>query len=68
MKHYRVVMVEEFDSDGYTKATFYQVQRRSIFKWWWRHVKFYDKREDALYHLARINLIKGKRKRVTEIS
>lgn len=68
MKHYRVVMIEEFDSDGCTKASYFEVQRRSLFKWWWRHVKFYDRREDAMHHLVRLNIIGGKRKRVTLVS
>lgn len=62
MKRYRIILVTEYDSEGYTKATYYQVQRRDrLFCWAWRHVKFYDKLDDARFHLARLRFCRGKK-------
>lgn len=62
MKRYRIILVTEYDAEGYTKASYYQVQRRSrLLPWVWLHVKFYDKKEDATYHLARLQFCGGKK-------
>lgn len=69
MKNYRVAFVREYDSEGYTKATYYQVQRRVRFiPWLWLHVKFYDKKECALMHATRMELCEGRKKEITIIS
>ncbi|UGO53151.1 hypothetical protein HAZELMIKA_61 [Klebsiella phage vB_KaeD_HazelMika] len=63
MNNYRVVHIKEYDAEGYTSASYYAVERRVRFiPWLWRHVKFYDRSEEAFFHKSRLDRVKGKRK------